>query len=151
MSPLTNQGYIFKLKIIQPNFDKLYEKYEQIFVNDQNKESGPVAIKVQGKLRRSTIEDNTSMGARLLEADEIESSSIKRNKIFLFSPKGNIEKLEIIGRDKIEPHGDKNEVEIKNIESKKESWLRQIIIGVIIGIIILFIGVVLKYFLKINL
>jgi hypothetical protein len=151
MSPLSNLGYIFKFKIIQPNFYKLYEKYEQISVNNRNKESGPVAIKVQGKLKESTIEDNISIGMRLLEADEIENSSIRRNKSFIFSPKGNIEKLEIIGRDKIEPHGDKNEVEIKNIESEKESWKRQIIIGVMIGIITLLIGAVLKYFLKFNL
>ena len=44
-------------------------------------ESGPVAIKVE-KLKDATIEGNITVGMRLLEADEIEGGSIKRNKTF---------------------------------------------------------------------
>jgi len=80
---------VFKIQIIQPNFDKLYEKYEQMSVSNQKKESGPVAIKVSGKLSRSKIDNNISIGTRLLEADEIEDSSIRGNKTFLLRPKGN--------------------------------------------------------------
>lgn len=81
-----NMKRIFRLKIIQPNFDKLYKEYEQMFVDNQKQKSEPVAIKIQGKLKGSKIEDNTSIG-RLLEADEIEDSSIRGNKVFLSDPK----------------------------------------------------------------
>jgi len=98
------------------NFNNLYEKYDQMLVNNQKKNLQPVAIKVQGKLKKGIIEDNISVGGGLLEAEKIEDSSIKGNKSFLFSPKGNIQKIEIIEGNKIEQHGEKNKIQTKNIK-----------------------------------
>ena len=112
---------LFEIQIIQPNFDKLYREYEQMFINNQKKESRPVAIKVEGKLKNSKITNNISVGMGLLEADEIEDSSVDRNKISL-SDSFSIKKLEIIGRDKIEQHGEKNKVEINNKQEKEGFW-----------------------------
>ena len=53
--------------------------------NRQNSRS--VAIKVKGRLSGATIENNTSIGIPLLEAEEIKKSLIKGNKIFLPAPK----------------------------------------------------------------
>lgn len=121
---------VFKIQIIQPNFDKLYKKYEQMSISNQKKESRPVAIKAKGRLEGARIEDNITEGGGLLKADGIKNSSIRGNRTFLLSPKDNrlsIEKLEIIGRDKIEQHGDKSEAKIENIKDnhlKKEPWYK---------------------------
>lgn len=48
---------------------------------------GPVAIRVEGKLKDSRIENNIAIGMRLLEVEEVENSSIKDNKTFLPTPK----------------------------------------------------------------
>jgi len=96
---MTHSGYIFKLRLIQPKFDELYEKYKEIFVNNQKEGSRPVAVRVFGKLRGTKIDNNVSIGMGLLEAGEIEKSSITDNKVFLQNP---AKKTKIIKSGKLE-------------------------------------------------
>src|SRR3990167_2256154 len=116
---------IFEIEIIQPKFDELYKKYEKMFAE---KKSMPAAIK-----------DNTTMGMGLLEANEIEDSSIKRNKSFLFNSKGNIEKVEIIKGDKIEQHGGENKATINN-NGGKESLLSKFFWYFVVGLLVVVFG-----------
>lgn len=150
---LNNPGYFFNLKIIQPDFDKLYRKYEQMFADNQKKESGPVAIKVKGRLEEARIEDNITEGGGLLEADGIKKSSIRRNRTFLYSPKDNpprIEKLEIIGRDKIEQHGKKNKASVENVRDSNKKWfsMGNPIVWLIFSTILIVIAFIIKSLLK---
>ena len=132
---------IFKIQIIQPGFDKLYKEYEQMFLNNQKDESGPVAIKAR-KLEGARIEDNITEGGGLLEADGIKNSSIRGNRTFLPSSKKNrfsIGKLEIIGRDKIEQHGEKSKASIENKQEKEGFWSKffwKFIVVIVVGLLI---------------
>jgi hypothetical protein len=142
---------VFKIQIIQPKFNELYQKYEYMFISDQKKEAGAVAIKAE-KLDGAKIEDNMSVGGGLLEAKEIKNSSIRRNRTMPAEPRGgqlyieNIEKAEIIGRDKIEQNGDKNKVQTgdkKNTDSKKWFSMQNPIIWLIFSLFLFF---VVNYF-----
>ena len=134
---------IFEIEIIQPKFDELYKKYEKMFAE---KKSMPAAIKIGGKLKGTAIEDNTTMGMGLLEANEIEDSSIKRNKSFLFNSKGNIEKVEIIKGDKIEQHGGENKATINN-NGGKESLLSKFFWYFVVGLLVVVFGSLIVNFL----
>jgi len=50
--------------------------------NNQKQKTTPVAIKIKGKLKNSKITDNITVGMSLLEAEDIEDSSVERNKTF---------------------------------------------------------------------
>jgi len=51
------------------------------------KDKGPVAIKVNGELRDSVIEDNITVGMRFLETKKVKGSSVRRNITYLPAPK----------------------------------------------------------------
>lgn len=93
-----------------------------------------VAVKVNGILKDSKLEDNVCVNADLLEADGVENSSINRNKI-ISSNGFPINNLEVVGRDKIEQH-------IENGKLKKESFLSKFFwkffIAIIVGLCIVY-------------
>lgn len=98
-----------------------------------------VAVKVNGILKDSKLEDNVCVNADLLEADGVENSSINRNKI-ISSNGSPINNIEIIGRDKIKQHGgDKNKASIEN-KSEKEGFFNKIfwrfIVLIIAGLLV---------------
>jgi len=57
-----------------------------------------------------------------------------------------VEKLEIIGRDKIEQYGAKPKVSLKNIQNSKKKWfsMDNPIVWFIFTIIVLFVGAIIK-------
>jgi hypothetical protein len=104
-------------------------------IKEKNNESKPVAIKVRGKLKDATIEDNISIGANLLEADEIEGGSISRNKTIL-SPTLNIKNSQLhFGR------GDNTGRDKKNKDNNSETnFFKKYWWGLIIPIIIILVS-----------
>ncbi|MFA6146001.1 MAG: hypothetical protein WC697_01555 [Patescibacteria group bacterium] len=104
-----------------------------------NKQKRPIAIKVNGILKDSRIEDNTCVNTDLLEADGVENSSINRNKV-IASDGSPINNIEIIGRDKTEQHGDGNKTQTKNtenIDSKKWFSMTNPFIWIIASLIVI--------------
>lgn len=114
--------------------------------NNQKQKPRPVAIKVEGKLKNSKITDNITVGMELLEADEIEDSSIERNKTFSSNDFSSIKKVEIIGRDKIEQHGDGSKASIGDKRLKKEGFWSQIFWKFIIPTLVIMVAAVLIWY-----
>ncbi|MDD5750599.1 MAG: hypothetical protein PHU56_03045 [Candidatus Pacebacteria bacterium] len=112
-------------------------------MNESNnqRQKRPVAIKVIGTLKGSKIEGNTCINTDLLEADGVENSSINRNKVI----SSNNSPIEIIGRDKMEQHGDKNKASIENKKPEKEIFMDKVlwkfIVPIIIGLIVIYLAV----------
>jgi hypothetical protein len=138
---LNNQGYFFKLKLLQPKFDELYKKYEDKNKSDAFSDQKSIAILNKGK--RTKLLNNTILGYDVGIQDEGEDTLALGNKI-LGKPQF-IKKIEIIGRDKIEQHGEKSTASIEN-KSGKESFLSRFFWQFIIPILVIIIAALFLYF-----
>ena len=130
---LTDEAYIQELDSRKEMLNGLLSNKDEYKPKEK---LGPIAIKVNGKLKDVIIEDNASIGARLLEADEVEGDSVARNRALL-SPILNIENSQLhFGRgDNV--GSDKNQ----NPQSSLiEKYWWGFFIPIFVGVIVFFIN-----------
>jgi hypothetical protein len=89
---LTDEAYIQELDSRKEMLNGLLSNQNEY---QPKKQSEPVAIKVIGKLKGVRIENNVSYGKGLLEADEIEDSSVVGNKAFSPQPESDRQKSKL--------------------------------------------------------